>query len=225
MVKDAARAETPFSQVSGARYGYLAKYNLPLSKSVVAPVAPKASPPSATVQPQRASKPDDVVPAQSRTSSPPKSESRWRAPGPPQNSRGHVQGMSRRSCKLGEPRRRSGAALAPTGSCQADRVLDTKTSKGRPRAYTAEVAANGMSQDPRKNCLWARVLMRRGRRVIRVKIGVTSVFRCVERPDVMGGPRKVGKENETSFLNDQFGRPGTRTSHGVGALFMRLPSS
>ena len=48
MVKDAARVESPVWRIFDARYDYLMKYNVPLSKAVVAPVAPKvASPVSA----------------------------------------------------------------------------------------------------------------------------------------------------------------------------------
>ena len=52
-VKDAARLETPFSRAFNARYGYLMMYDLPLSKAVVAPVAPKASPSPTAVEPRR----------------------------------------------------------------------------------------------------------------------------------------------------------------------------
>ena len=52
-VEDAARLETPFLWVFDARYGYLTTYDLPLSKAVVAPVDPKASPPPRAVQPHR----------------------------------------------------------------------------------------------------------------------------------------------------------------------------
>ena len=52
-VKDAAGVETPLLWVCDARYGYLMKYNLPLSKTAVAPVAPEETPP-ASVRPPRA---------------------------------------------------------------------------------------------------------------------------------------------------------------------------
>ena len=52
MVKDAARAETPFLRICDASHDYRVKYNLPLSKAVIAPVAPpevapKVAPPVA----------------------------------------------------------------------------------------------------------------------------------------------------------------------------------
>ena len=49
--KDSAPAEAHFSRVLDARYGYLAKYNVPGSTAVAAPVAPKASPPAFAQQP------------------------------------------------------------------------------------------------------------------------------------------------------------------------------
>ena len=62
MAEDGGRVETLFFRVFHARYGYPANHNPPLPKSVVAPVAPKAPPPQAAVQPPRASKPDDGAP-------------------------------------------------------------------------------------------------------------------------------------------------------------------
>ena len=44
MVKDAARAETPFLRVFDACYGYLLKYNMPVSKGTAAQVNPSKSP-------------------------------------------------------------------------------------------------------------------------------------------------------------------------------------
>ena len=40
MVEDTARAETPFLRAFDACYGYLLKYNLPLSKASVSVVGP-----------------------------------------------------------------------------------------------------------------------------------------------------------------------------------------
>ena len=40
MVKDAARMETPFLRVFDACYGYLLKYNTPVSKALPSPVGP-----------------------------------------------------------------------------------------------------------------------------------------------------------------------------------------
>ena len=59
--------ETPFSRVCDARQGYLTKYNLPLSKAVVAPVAAKVSPPASAHLP-RASRPDGMTPVQTKSS-------------------------------------------------------------------------------------------------------------------------------------------------------------
>ena len=79
-VRDTARAEAPLFRVFDARYGYLMKHNLPLSKAVVATVAPKASP-RVAAQPPRASKSDDVPPGQPGASSPCKYESKYRPRG------------------------------------------------------------------------------------------------------------------------------------------------
>ena len=43
MVKDAARVETPFLRVFDACYGYLLKYNMPVSKGAAAQVNPSKS--------------------------------------------------------------------------------------------------------------------------------------------------------------------------------------
>ena len=60
MFKDAARVETPLFRVFDARGGFLMKYSPPASEAVVAPGAPKAAP-LVSAQPQRTSKPDDMV--------------------------------------------------------------------------------------------------------------------------------------------------------------------
>ena len=71
IVKDAARVEAPFLRAGHVRYGYSTKYNLPASKAVVGPVAPKTSPPASARQ-QRASKPDGMVLVQTKAASPPR---------------------------------------------------------------------------------------------------------------------------------------------------------
>ena len=70
--------ESPFSRFRDARYGYLTNYNLPLSKAVVASVAPKGSPP-VFVQPTGASKLDRVVSVQTAAVSPPWPEGKFRS--------------------------------------------------------------------------------------------------------------------------------------------------
>ena len=107
IVKDAARAETPSLRVLRACYAYLLKYNQPLSTAGVASVAPKVAPPPAAAQLPRASKPDDVIPAQSRTSSPPKYGGQSQSRGAPRFSPGRFSGTSRPSGNFDEPRRRA----------------------------------------------------------------------------------------------------------------------
>lgn len=152
MVKDAVRAGAPFLRVFGVRFAYPVKCNLPLSKAVVAPVAPGAFPTPATVRPQRASKPDDVGCAQFRTSSPPKYESRWRPRGAPESSRGCYSATSRQYGELDEPRRRFRGRFCAMSSGHADRVVGKKTREERLRAWDAGVDAKGRSQDLRENC-------------------------------------------------------------------------
>ena len=80
--KDSVRVGIPVLRVSDARYGCLMKYNLPLPKAAVAPVAPKAAPP-ASEQLQRASTPDDVVFVQPKAADPFGSEDKHRPRGAP----------------------------------------------------------------------------------------------------------------------------------------------
>ena len=61
MVKDAARVETPFLRVCFARYGYLLKYNMPVSEGPLAPANAANSPrkqENSGVQPKKASSAD-----------------------------------------------------------------------------------------------------------------------------------------------------------------------
>ena len=56
MVKDAARMETPFLRVFDACYGYLLKYNMPVSKGHALPVGDSKPPPKSEASSERESK-------------------------------------------------------------------------------------------------------------------------------------------------------------------------
>ena len=105
MVKKAARMEALSLQVFGACYGCLVEYNLPSSRAIVAPVASKAAPP-VSAQPQRTSKPDDVVPGHSKAARPPESESKYRVLGALGSARDRISETPRQSGKSDDHRRR-----------------------------------------------------------------------------------------------------------------------
>ena len=142
--KDAASVEPAFSRVFDARYGYLVKRNLPLSKAVVAPVAPEVSPP-ASAQPPRASKPDGIVFVQTKAIIPPVLGGRYCVRGAPRSP-------PRRAGKSDDRRRRSRARSRQQASGDRARVVDKKTRDERLSAWGAGVDGKGSLRDLRKNC-------------------------------------------------------------------------
>ena len=70
MVKNAARAETPFLRVFDACYGYLLKYNMPVSKGTAAQVNPSKSPAKPDPSSDHGAKTSDVHKTAPRPASP-----------------------------------------------------------------------------------------------------------------------------------------------------------
>ena len=149
MVKDASRAETPFSRVFGACYGYLMRYNLPWAKAVAAPVDPKAAPP-ASVQPQRVSKPDGMASVQPKAGSPSGPEGKYRSRGAPKPFRARFPETLQQSNKFAGRRRRPRSLPRAKDSGHSGRVVDKKT---RLTSRGARQDDKGSLRDARKKCL------------------------------------------------------------------------
>ena len=216
MARDAARAETPSLWSVDARYGCLVKYNLPQPNAVVAPVAVQASPPHAAFRPPRASKPDDVAPAQSRTSSPPKHEGQRRSRGVPMSSRRSFSGTPRQSGKLDEPRRHARRGFRAESSRRADCALDNKTREGRLRVWGAGVDAKGSLRNLRKNCF-----MTTGTHAPRCTGRSRQDLGCPRFSSRHAPGRAIARTVRSWVI---FDRPGTRASHDVCiGLFAFLP--
>ena len=145
-VKDAARAETQFMRVCDSRFGYLAKYILPLSKAAVAPVGPKVAP-RVTAQPQWALKPDNVVPVRSEAASPSGYEGDYRSLDAARSPRARFSGTSRQSFTFDDYRCRSRSLSCATDSGQPARVVDRKTRSERLLARGAGMDGKGSSRD------------------------------------------------------------------------------
>ena len=151
IVEDSARVETPLLRVFGARYGYLAKYNLPLSKAVVSPLNPKVTPP-ASAQPPRASKPDGMVSVWTKALSSPGCEGKYLSRGTPRSPRTRLSETPWHGAKSDDPRRRSRSRSCGRVCGDPGRVVDKKTRDARLIAWGAGVNGKGSLRDLRKNC-------------------------------------------------------------------------
>ena len=80
MVKDAARVETPFLRVFDACYGYLLKYNMPVSKGAASQVNPNKMPSKAGTSSDRASKSNGTEDSPVRPASPRRENQRGSGP-------------------------------------------------------------------------------------------------------------------------------------------------
>ena len=152
MVKDAARVETPFLRVCGARYGYSLKYNMPATKG------PQVS--AIATQPPR---------KQNAPSAPPKKAGTEGRPAGRAADRSRPRARSHRASRKvrgGQKTRRSRSPRRPPRASSADTSVAKKVRDKRIAAWLAGEDGKGSLRGKCKNCyvgLGARVSRREGR--------------------------------------------------------------
>ena len=136
MVKDAARVETPFLRVFDACYGYLLKYNMPVSKGTAAQVNPNKAP----IKPDSSSDRGSTA-----------NEAQRPAPRPPSPRREDPRGP-RQPKKKGPVRPRSRSPYPRGPAPDSDVPKDKNVRDSRFAAWSAGQDEKGSLKDKCKNC-------------------------------------------------------------------------
>ena len=133
MVKDAARVETPAIRVFDARYGYLLKYNIPVSRGSQNP---------SPAPPAKQNPPPLPVPSKG-----------GHVPKPPRNAPGR---SPRRGPDHGSTRRNTRRRRSRIPPVRRPNLTSTAPDKAvyeeRPNAWQAGADSKGSLRDMRKNC-------------------------------------------------------------------------